>query len=424
MIDVKQIAEKKDEYIASIRDRNLDLNIDTIDHLYTQTMDLKRSLEDIRHQRNENTSKLQKGSEEMRQSLVEQGKKLKQELAEKEHQYKELQETLTTLAEKVPNLIHPQSPRGKEEKDNLVSRKYGTPPSFSFQAKDHLKLGKDLDIIDFEKAAEVSGPKFYYLKNKAVLLEFALIRFGMDTLLKHGFSVMQTPDIAKLSVISLLGFQSRGPESNVYKLEDEDIGLIGTSEIPLGAYYLDSILKEEELPIKMAGISHCFRKEAGAAGQYSKGLYRVHQFTKLEMFVFCHPEKSEEIHKTLLGIEEEIYQNLEIPYRIVEACSGDLGSPAYRKFDVEAWMPGRGDNGSYGEITSVSNCTDYQAQRLNIRVNSSTQKKKIWPHMLNGTAIATSRVLVAILENYQKEDGSVQIPKALEPYCGFSCIEP
>ena len=423
MLDIKTIVEKKEEYIRSIKVRNLTLDISHIETLYEERNTLQKKLETLQKERNKTAKTLSVPLDEQeRIVLVEKGKRLKKDITNIEEEYKQCNIELIQLAENIPNLFHPDIPIGKEEKDSLVIRKEGTIPHFDFKVRDHVQLGTKLDIIDFDTAAEVSGIKFYYLKNQAVLLELALLRFGIDILQKKGFSIFQTPDIAKLNVISKLGFQSRGHESNIYKLEDEETGLIGTAEITLGGYLMNSILQENQLPVKYAGISHCFRREAGAAGQYSKGLYRVHQFTKLEMFIFCHPQYSETMHHELLVIEEEIYKCLEIPYRIVDTCTGDLGKPAYRKFDIEAWMPGRGEQGEYGEITSVSNCTDYQAQRLNIRVDSQEKKKKYFPHMLNGTAIAISRVLVALLENNQQFDGSILIPKVLQSYCGFSNI--
>jgi seryl-tRNA synthetase len=317
-------------------------------------------------------------------------------------------------------MAHPDAPVGREEKDNLEVKRSGHPPKFDFQPADHVKLGQDLDIIDFDSATKVSGTKFYYLKNEGVFLELGLVRYALDILQKKGFTPFITPDIAREEILEGIGFNPRGQESNVYALEGEDTCLVGTAEITLGGYYSDTILPKDKLPLRMAGLSHCFRREAGAAGQFSKGLYRVHQFTKLEMFVFCLPEESEEFHEELRSIEEEIFEGLNIPYRVVDTCSGDLGAPAYRKWDLEAWMPGR-NNGDWGEVTSTSNCTDYQARRLNIRYKDSDGKNK-FVHMLNGTAIAVSRAIIAILENFQQKDGSVRLPRALVPYCGFDTI--
>jgi seryl-tRNA synthetase len=247
-----------------------------------------------------------------------------------------------------------------------------------------------------------------------VLLEMALERFAMEILMKEGFTPWITPDMAKSRYYLGTGFQPRGPEQQIYTIENNDLGLIATAEITLAGVHADEVLAEQDLPKKYAGLSHCYRVEAGGYGRYSKGLYRVHQFTKVEMFIYCMPEESGKMHEYLLSVEEKIYQTLNLPYRVLEMCTGDLGAQAARKFDVEAWMPGRND---YGEVTSTSNCTDYQARRLNIKVKRKDGKQE-YIHMLNGTAIATSRAMIAILENYQQEDGSVVIPDALKPFMG------
>jgi seryl-tRNA synthetase len=325
------------------------------------------------------------------------------------------------MAKSIPNYTHPEVPVGKLDADNLQIKTWGNPTAFDFIPKDHVELGQSLDLIDFDTATRVSGAKFYYLKNEAVLLELALERYALDILRSHGFTLTITPDIAKEEILEGIGFNPRGEESNIYTIEGTGTCLVGTAEITLGGYHADSILDKEQLPIKMAGLSHCFRREAGSAGQFSKGLYRVHQFSKVEMFVYCLPGQSDIIHKELLEIEEEIFQGLEIPYRVVDTCTGDLGAPAYRKFDIEAWMPGRGDQGEYGEVTSTSNCTDYQARSLNIRYREDDGKSQ-FVHLLNGTAVAVSRAIVAILENFQQQDGSVRMPKKLVPYLGFDRI--
>jgi len=365
-------------------------------------------------------------SQEERNALIEEGKRLKEEIAAAESRLAEVEKELLTEARKIPNMAHPDAPSGKEDKDNLEVKRVGEPVKFDFEPLDHVKLGQELDIIDFDAGTKVSGTKFYYLKNEGVYLELGLVRYALDILQKKGFTPFITPDIAREEILEGIGFNPRGAESNVYTLEGEESPslrscLVGTAEITLGGYYSNTILPKDKLPLRMAGLSHCFRREAGAAGQFSKGLYRVHQFTKLEMFVFCLPEESGSFHEELRSIEEEIFQGLEIPFRVVDTCTGDLGAPAYRKWDLEAWMPGR-NNGEWGEVTSTSNCTDYQARRLNIRFKDSDGKNK-FVHMLNGTAIAVSRAIIAILENFQQADGTVKIPKALAPYTGFDVIK-
>ena len=380
-------------------------------------------VENLRSKRNETAQKMkQKLDNETRQLYIQEGKEIKEALAEKEARLTVLDEQFKKEVMTIPNYASPEAPIGKEDKDSLAIKFYGEPTRFSFKAKDHVQLGEELDILDFDKGAKVSGQKFYYIKNKAVILQMALERYAMDIVVKHGFTPFITPDVAKEEILNGIGFNPRGAESNIYTIEGTDTCLVGTAEITLGGYYKDTILNKEDLPIKMTGLSHCFRREAGGAGQYSKGLYRVHQFSKLEMFIYCLPEESESFHKEILSIEEEIFQGLGLPYRIVDTATGDLGAPAYRKFDIEAWMPGRGDEGEYGEVTSTSNCTDYQARSLNIRYRDDDGKIK-FVHMLNGTAVALSRAMVAVIENYQNEDGSITIPPALVRYTGFDKIE-
>ena len=327
---------------------------------------------------------------------------------------------LDEAARQIPNMAHPEAPVGSLDTENLEVKRVGTPREFSFQPKDHVQLGQDLDIIDFDAGTKVSGPKFYFLKNEAVFLEQALIMYAMNILRKHGFTPFITPDIAREEILQGIGFNPRGNESNVYSLEGENSCLVATAEITLGGYHSNEILAKEKLPLFYCGLSHCFRREAGAAGQFSKGLYRVHQFSKVEMFVYSLPEDSDKIHAKLREIEEEIFVGLGIPFRVVDTCTGDLGAPAYRKWDLEAWMPGR-NGGEWGEVTSTSNCTDFQARRLNVKYKDDDGKNK-FVHMLNGTAIALSRAMVAILENYQNEDGTVSIPEVLVPLCGFDKI--
>ena len=423
MIDVKELKTRYDEIAKNIKDRYMNVDLDKIVKDQEERAALLLEVENLRSKRNETAQKMkQKLDNETRQLYIQEGKEIKEALAEKEARLTVLDEQFKKEVMTIPNYASPEAPIGKEDKDSLAIKFYGEPTRFSFKAKDHVQLGEELDILDFDKGAKVSGQKFYYIKNKAVILQMALERYAMDIVVKHGFTPFITPDVAKEEILNGIGFNPRGAESNIYTIEGTDSWLVGTAEITLGGYYKDTILNKEDLPIKMTGLSHCFRREAGGAGQYSKGLYRVHQFSKLEMFIYCLPEESESFHKEILSIEEEIFQGLGLPYRIVDTATGDLGAPAYRKFDIEAWMPGRGDEGEYGEVTSTSNCTDYQARSLNIRYRDDDGKIK-FVHMLNGTAVALSRAMVAVIENYQNEDGSITIPPALVRYTGFDKIE-
>ena len=287
---------------------------------------------------------------------------------------------------------------------------------FDFEVADHVALGERHDLFDFESAARVTGAGFYYLRNAAVRLDMALQMFAISFLQDRGFTPITTPDLARTSILEGIGFNPRGPETQIYSVEDTDLNLVGTAEITLGGMLSGQTVDAETLPLKLCGLSHCFRTEAGAAGRATKGLYRVHQFTKVEMFAFTSPQDSDAMHIELRDLECEIFDALEVPYRVIDTAAGDLGGPAYRKFDLEAWMPGRGDGGQYGEVTSTSNCLDYQARRLNVRSKRAGQKGTEFVHTLNGTAVATGRAMIAVLENHQQSDGSIHIPAALRPW--------
>ncbi|MGI6432277.1 MAG: serine--tRNA ligase [Sphaerochaetaceae bacterium] len=422
MIDLRELKQRKAEIATNIANRGMKVDLDALVVLQEKRTALLQEIEALRTKRNENAASMkQKMEPEKRQALIAEGKTIKEKISLLEEQFSTVDADYTNLAKQIPNYAHPDAPVGKLDTDNVQIKTWGEVPTFSFAPLDHVQLAEQLDLIDFDTATKVSGSKFYYLKNEAVFLDLALQRYALDILSAHGFTLTTTPDIAKEEILEGIGFNPRGEESNIYALEGTGTCLIGTAEITLGGYHANKILATEQLPLKLAGLSHCFRREAGAAGQYSKGLYRVHQFTKVEMFVYALPSQSEQIHQELLAIEEEIFQGLGLPYRVVDTCTGDLGSPAYRKYDIEAWMPGRGTEGSYGEVTSTSNCTDYQARRLNIRYKEDSGKTAFL-HLLNGTALAVSRALVAIFENFQMEDGSIRMPASLVPYLGFSEI--
>ena len=422
MLDYKFIKSNLDAVRENIRRRNIKADADVVVALFNERTEITTKLQELQKQKKDN-SKLMGSqlADEERKVLVEKGKFIKDEITRLEGRLIQVEENMKREALRIPNMTHPESPTGKDDFENKEIKQVGTIRKFTFRPKDHVEIGQALDIIDFEAGTKVSGVKFYYLKKKAVILEQALITYVFNILMEMGFVPLSTPDIAKEEILRGTGFNPRGDESNVYTLEGTDTCLVATAEITLGGYHSDEILAKEKLPIKYAGISHCFRREAGAAGQFSKGLYRVHQFNKLEMFVFCLPEDAEKQHMALREIEERIFEGLGIPFRVVEICTGDLGAPAYRKWDLEAWMPGR-NGGEWGEITSASNCTDYQARRLNIRYKDEDGKNK-FVYTLNGTAIAISRALIAILENYQEEDGTVQVPPVLQQFCGFDRID-
>ena len=420
MLDIRFIKEHLEQVKKNITDRNMVADADLVVKLYDEKTALQQKLDGLRQQRNENAAKMKgKLEQDVRNVLIAEGKKLKEDIAELEKEFEDKEKAFKVAMMDIPNMAHPDAPIGKEDKENLEVKNWGNIPQFNFQPKDHVELCEALDLVDFETATRVSGTKFYYLKNEAVILELALTRYVMDIIMKEGFTPFITPDVAKEEVAAGIGFNPRGEESNIYTVEGTGTCLVGTAEITLGGYFAGKTIDASKLPIKMAGLSHCFRREAGAAGQFSKGLYRVHQFSKVEMFIYCLPEKSNEMHQYIRSVEEKIFQGLDVPYRVVDTCTGDLGASAYRKYDLEAWMPGRGD---YGEITSTSNCTDFQARRLGIKYKDENGTNYL--HMLNGTAMALTRAMIAIIENNQQEDGSILIPKNLVPYTGFDRIVP
>ncbi|MDR3311929.1 MAG: serine--tRNA ligase [Spirochaetaceae bacterium] len=423
MLDYRFVKENLAAVQRNIANRNMHCDAAQVASLFDRRGALLTELQALQQRRNDNAKAMQaKLSEPERAALIAEGKNLKDAIAGAEAQVTVVEADLDAEGRKIPNMAHPDAPIGKVDSENLEVKQVGQVRQFGFAPKDHVQLGADLDIIDFDAATKVSGQKFYYLKNEGVFLELALQMYALQLLVKHGFTPFITPDVARMEILQGIGFNPRGNESNVYALEGEDACLVATAEITLGGYHAGEILPRDKLPLLYCGLSHCFRREAGAAGQFSKGLYRVHQFSKVEMFVYCLPEQSDALHEKLRLIEEEIFTGLKIPFRVVDTCTGDLGAPAYRKWDLEAWMPGR-NNGEWGEVTSTSNCTDYQSRRLNVRYKDEDGKNK-FVHMLNGTAVAVSRGIIAILENFQNADGSVTVPPALVPWTGFSRIGP
>lgn len=419
MLDPKYIRDNLEKVKSNTSQRNMNEDIVTewneIDMLRNSKI---RDLEELNKQKNDIAQKLQ-DPKFRTQELIALGKELRSQIEPIETELKIIENDWNNLINQIPNIHASNVPIGKSDEENKVVRKVGSIPKFEFEPKDHLQIGKDLDILDFDAGSKVSGSQFYYLKNDAVRLEYALIQYGLEFFTKKGFNLIMTPDVAKSRYYLGTGYAPRGDEQQTYEIVDEDLGLIATSEVTMAGLYADEVLNiTPGHPLKYAAISHCFRKEAGAYGKYSKGLYRVHQFSKLEMFVFTTPNESDAIHEQLLALEEEILQSLEISYQVILMCSGDTGAMAARKYDLEAWMPGRND---YGEVTSTSNCTDYQARNLNIKYKKDGKNEFV--HMLNGTAIVLSRIPVAILENFQMEDGRVKIPNVLVPYFGKEFIE-
>ena len=341
-------------------------------------------------------------------------KKITVKIKKIEPELKKLEKEFTELMFQLPNMPLDDVPEGKDESENQVIRVWGEPQKFCFKPKNHLEIGRDLDLIDTERAAKVSGSRFGYLKNKAVLLEFALINFAFDILVKEGFTPLIPPVLLKEKAMRAMGYLERG-EEEIYRTDRDNMYLVGTSEQSVGPMHMNEIFSLEELPRRYVAFSTCFRREAGSYGKDTRGIMRVHQFDKVEMFSFCEPSKSKGEHSYLLSMEEKIVQALKIPYRVVKMCTGDLGNPAAAKYDIECWMPGENQ---YRETHSTSNCTDFQARRLNIRFRGEKKGELEYVHTLNGTALAIGRTIIAILENYQREDGSIEIPLVLRPYMG------
>ena len=424
MLDRKFVLENAEAVRVNCAHRGVPADIDRVVELEKQRRAKLAEAEDANRQANAVSSQIGKASPEEREKLKEQGRKLREQKELAQSQHDALDQEIASLLVRVPNMTHPSAPVGSDDASNKEIARGATPiPTFDFKPKDHLELGTIHDMIDFEAGARVAGAGFYFLKRDAVLLELALQQFAVSELVKRGFVPITTPDVANTEVLHGIGFIPRGPETQIYSIENTDLNLVATAEITLGGMYANQVLDMEQLPLKLVGISHCFRTEAGAAGRASRGLYRVHQFTKIEMFAFTLPDQSEPVHEELRQIECDLFDQLEIPYRVVDTATGDLGGPAYRKYDLVAWMPGRGNGGEWGEVTSTSNCTDYQARRLNIRYRVKGEKGTHLAHTLNGTAIAISRAIIAILENHQQSDGSVRIPKPLQPWMGKQTIK-
>ncbi|MEK7655838.1 MAG: serine--tRNA ligase [Patescibacteria group bacterium] len=421
MLDSKYVREHVEEVKKNCALRHANVDVDAFVKVDAERLSLMQEVESLRAERNvianEMASVKEKGD---REPLIAKGKRLKEDISEKEANLAELEGEWNSLLVRMPNLSHPSVPEGESDKDNVEVRKVGKVRKVE-SSLNHLQLAEKHDLIDFERGAKVSGAKFYFLKGKLAILEQALIRYGIDFAVREGFEMLTTPDLAKEEVLVAKGFLPRGPEKQIYYVEGEDLALVGTSEITVLGYHMNETLAAEELPKKYVAFSHCFRTEAGAYGRESFGLYRVHQFSKVEMFAFSKPEQSEAIHFEFLRLEEEFWKSLEIPYRVVDCASGDLSGSDYRRFDIEAWMFGKGESGEYGEVTSTSDCWDYQSRGLSIKY-ASKDGEKGFVHTLNGTVVATPRAMIAILENHQQEDGSIKIPAVLVPYCGFDKI--
>lgn len=412
MIDIELVRKKPDVVRESIRKRNMDESIldevIAVDRRWRETV---TEINGLRKEKNELARRIASLEGEERERAIERVKD--DSIPRKEKELRELEEKRFYLLSKIPNILLPSVPYGKSDEDNVEIKRWGTIKKMDFKPRDHVDIGIALDLFDIERAAKVSGARFFYLKGDAVLLEFALVSYAFDILLKEGFVPVIPPVLTREFALFGTGFLPFG-EENIYRIKGEDLCLVGTAEVPLGAMHSNEIFSSRDLPKYYAGFSTCFRTEAGAHGKDTKGIFRVHQFDKIEMFKYCLPEESEIEHEKLLHTAELFYQNLGIPYRVVEVCSNELGASAAKKYDIEAFLPGQG---MYREVVSCSNCLDYQARRLMIRYRSKDEGIR-YVHTLNSTAIAVERTIVAILENYQQKDGSVLVPEALQRFMG------
>ena len=414
MLDINFIRNNKELVEHSIKEKMYkNVNLDEILALDDQRKALLQQVEALRKERNDNTAKMKNGKPS--EELIAKGKEIKEKLSTLEADLSNFEKELNTKLKTVPNVIFDDVPLG-DESASVEVKKWG---ECKTTGVDHLDYAISRDWVDFERGAKVAGAKFYYVKGGLALLENALIQFGIKKIVEHGFTLMDVPDLVNSRVLEGTGFAPRSSEqSDEYYIEGEDLALIATAEMSITGYHMDEIIDEDKLPLFYAGLSACFRKEAGAYGKHTRGLFRVHQFNKLEMYAFCAPEQSKEIHEKLRGIEEEIWQEIGIPYHVINIAAGDLGAPAAKKYDIEYWSP---VDQKYREITSCSNCTDFQARGLNIRVRRKDDTVEVL-HTLNGTAISLARTMVAVLENFAEEGGKLRVPEVLQPYLGTDML--
>jgi len=401
-MDMKYIKENKREVEKGIKAKGFDVDVNLILDFDEQNHRLEKEIENLNIERKKAANKKD----------IKKGKEIKIKLAELESEKKEVSEKLEKLLRKLPNLPLPEVPIGKDETENKVLREVGEKPKFNFNTKDYLILNEKLGWVDTERASKAAGPRFGYLLRDAIVLEFALVRLAFDTLRKESFIPIIPPVFLKPEAMRGMGYLDYN-ENEIYHLEKDDLYLIGTSEQAIGAMHMNEIFAEKELPLRYVGFSSCFRREAGSYGKDTKGILRVHQFDKVEMFSFARPEDSKKEHEFLLSMEEKLMKALELPYRVLQICTGDLGVQAANKYDIEAWLPGQNQ---YRETHSTSNDTDFQSRRLNIKYKNEKIGKNSYVHTLNGTAFAIGRMIIAIMENCQRKDGAIKIPTVLEKY--------
>jgi seryl-tRNA synthetase len=414
MIDIKEIRENPEKYKAAVKAKNFDADIDNLIKIDSDLKTIKQKLQDITTEKNKIGKSITKLSPDEKNAAMSQLAQFKEQEAKYNDEIKELQPRFDELMLQVPQPADDDVPKGKDDTENIEIRKEGQVPQFDFELKDHVQLGLDLGIIDIERGVRLAGSRNYFLKGDGALLHWAVLRFAIDTMAGKGYIPMSVPLLMKDEAMRGTGYYP-GSEEQTYRMEKDQLNLVGTAEVPLTAYRMGEILDNAELPLKFVGLSSCFRREAGAAGKDTYGLYRIHQFDKVEQVVICEnsAEESYKYHNEILSNSESIMKALELPYRIVNVCTGDLGRGQAKKFDIEAWMPSRGN---YCETHSASKFYEFQARRMNLRYKDSKTKKNLFCHTLNNTVIASPRVLIPILELYQNADGTITIPKVLRPY--------
>jgi len=419
MLDIKLIREHPEIVRKDLEKRGEPEKIEMLNNLIEYDIEWRRLLTEeksLRRKLNQITvevAKLKKQKKDTSEQ-IEQAKNIPQQIKEIEVKVVEYREKADQLLMKLPNILHETVPFGKDENDNVVEKLVGKPPKFDFTPKSHVEIAQDLDLIDFERAAKVSGHGFFYLKGDLARLDYAVMTYTIDLLRSRGYTLIEPPLMMhRKPYLGVTDLEFFGDQ--LYKIEDDDLYLIATSEHPMAASYMDEIILQQDLPIKYVGVSPCFRKEVGAHGKYTKGMFRVHQFNKIEQFIFCHPDDSWKFHEELQKNSEDLYKGLGLHYRVVNVCTGDIGIIAAKKYDIEVWMA----DGTFREAGSNSNCTDYQARRLNIKYREKEGQSPVGHvHTLNNTALATSRTLIAIMEQYQQKDGTVVIPEVLRPLMG------
>jgi seryl-tRNA synthetase len=419
MLDKRFILENPQLVQQNCDHRGIKVDVPRFVDLESQRRKLQSEVEELSRMANVVSKSIGQAKDDAeREARKDEGRRLREKKDQIQEEIDRLAAEAALIHNAMPNMSHPEAPVGGEDASKDIRHGKVDVRRLTFPVLDHVQLAEQHDLIDFEGAARVAGHGFYFLKNEAVLLELALQQYAMERLVREGFTPMITPDLARGDILKGIGFIPRGPETQIYSVENHDLNLVATAEITLGGLYAGQVIEAEKLPLKFCGTSHCFRTEAGAAGRATRGLYRVHQFTKVEMFAFTLPGESDSMLSYIRDLECDIFDGLGIPFRVLDIATGDLGGPAYRKYDLEAWMPGRGNGGEYGEVTSASNCTDYQSRRLDIRYKVKGEKGTQLVHTLNGTAVAISRALIAILENYQQADGSIVIPEVLRRWVG------